>query len=218
LEKLLPSIRRTYNGDILIANYNDFGEEGKQQLSQFRVMIIDVESKSASIVIDRYRVFTEWLRVHMNEYDTVMHLDGCDMVVNDINPLLSRSEKGLTIFEDGGLWKNDRVIREDLWHINGHIPESDWKLVENRSIFNPSLCGGPLSAMYNLFYLISDYCKRYGTEFGMDLYAVNIVMRAHSISFTPIPLVDNSVEHYGGYNDFKFRSLKESKDRREGRA
>ena len=217
LEKLLPSLRKTYNGDILILNYNDFNNSQKSEFNDYNVDIVDVVSQSESIVIDRYRAFHEYLKDRLNWYDTVMHLDGCDMVVNDIKPLLESSKKQLTIYEDGGLWKNDKVIKDDLWNINECIPKNDWGLVENKPILNPSLCGGSIGAINNLFFLISDYCKIYGTKFGMDLYAINIVIRAHNVPYNPIPLFDNSIEHYGGYNEFKFRGLKESKDRREGR-
>jgi hypothetical protein len=216
-DRLLPSLRKTYTGDILIANYNDLGEEGKRELSKFNVIIEDCTQEGESIVIDRFRVFAKFLKEHLNDYDVVMHLDGCDMIVNNINPLLSKSIEKLTIFEDGGLWRNDKVIIEDLWHINSVIPKPDWDLVENKGILNPSLCGGSTGAMLNLFSMIADYCRVYSTKFGMDLYAVNIVVRAHNISYHSIPLDDKSIEHYGGYEEFKFKGLKESKDRREGK-
>lgn len=221
LERFLPSLRRTYTGDVLIVNYNDFGEEDK---AEFRlrfspVIIIDEVSQSNAFPVDRFRVYAEFLGKHLLDYDVIMCLDGNDMVVNDITPLLTMSEKGFTIFEDGGTWKDDKVMKEDLWHINQCIPEADWKLVENRTILQPASCGGPIVVMYPLFLMIWDYCKRYCTRFGMDLYAMNIVVRAHHVSYTHIPLsaphTGSSIDHYGGYEPFKFKAIEESFIRRQ---
>lgn len=189
----LPSLLKNgkYDGDILLIDYGDFGEEKVPE----NVKIVKTQKVYKCIPSDRIRAFYEALKDIWQNYDVILITDGGDVLFQlPLQPLFDLAAEKICYVKE-----NLTFIHWIMFKWTSIVDKKVWDVLGNEKIINAGMFIGPSKMIFETTKFITEGLA-YASHFGAEQVLLNALIYYYKTF--PSQEVDNTWNYDGRLNHY----------------